>query len=163
MSPLKHIFSIIILVAVAYGCTPKINTGHSTTPLRVSVALQKTMCFGTCPSYSFESLSDGRATLTVGRFAEDVIGRGLDKGNYTGTLDLESLDQIVLKARALDYFSLNEKYDDPMLMDLPATISTIEGHYVYNRYNGPNLEELYTLIERTMSKVDWKPNPDTAP
>jgi hypothetical protein len=129
----------------------------------MSVALQKTMCFGTCPSYNFEVLSDGHATLTVGRFAEDALGRALAHGNYTGTMDLNLIDQIVIKAKSLDYFSLKEKYDDSNLMDLPAAISTIEGHYVYNRYNGPDLDELYLLIERSMSTVDWHPTPDTTP
>ena len=160
MTQIRHILFIAILLA---SCTPVTTNSHSASPLRVSVALQKTMCFGTCPSYNFEVLSDGRATLTVGRFAEDVLGRALAHGNYSGTMDLNLIDQIVTKARTLNYFSLNEKYDDPMLMDLPAAISTIEGHYVYNRYNGPNLEELYLLIERSMSTVDWQPMPDSVP
>lgn len=163
MTKLRHIVYLALMATLVASCTPVTNTSHSATPLRVSVALQKTMCFGTCPSYSFEVLSDGRATLTVGRFAEDVLGRSLADGNYTGTLDLNLIDQIVKKAEELDYFSLEEKYDDPLLMDLPAAISTIEGHHVYNRYGGPKLEELYTLIERSMSTVDWQPTPDSAP
>lgn len=163
MSFFRYIFILTLSAATLASCTPEVNNAHSTTPLRVSAALQKTMCYGTCPSYNFEVLSDGRATLTVGRFAEDVIGRGLEKGNYTGQVALEDIDLIVQKAKSMGYFSLNDKYDDPLLMDLPAAISTIEGHYVYNRYGGPDLDELYILIERTMSKVDWQPKPDTAP
>ena len=160
MTQIRHILFIGILLA---SCTPVTTNSHLATSVKVSVSLQKTMCFGTCPTYNFEVLSDGRATLTVGRFAEDVLGRALAHGNYSGTMDLTLIDHIVIKARDLNYFSLNEKYDDPMLMDLPATISTIEEHYVYNRYNGPDLEELYKLIERFIATVDWQPMPDSAP
>ena len=31
-----------------------------------------------------------------------------------------------------------------MVMDLPATISLIEGHRVFNRFEGPNLDGLLT-------------------
>ena len=40
-------------------------------------------------------------------------------------------------------------------MDLPATISLIEGHRVFNRFEGPNLDGLYSLIESKISSVVW--------
>jgi hypothetical protein len=46
-------------------------------------------------------------------------------------------------------------------MDLPVVISTINGKTVFNRYNGPDLDELYSKIEELISKANWIAEPET--
>ena len=55
----------------------------------------------------------------------------------------------------MGFDTLQSRYDDPKVMDLPANIVTIEGQTVYNRYGGPNLNDLYTRIERLVGTVEW--------
>ena len=154
----------ILLISISCffsACTSTSNLTETVVPLEISIALQKTMCYGTCPAYNFQALNDGRATLTIGRFAEDVMGRTLDRGNYSGIILETDILRILSLASSLNYFELLEIYDDEMLMDLPAAISTINGHTVFNRYDGPDLDELYTEIEKLMASTDWIADSDT--
>jgi len=160
MSARFYILLVSISCVFAACCTSS-NVSETFVQLEVSIALKRTMCYGTCPSYNFQVFNDGRASLTVGRFAEDVLGRTLDQGNYSGSVVFTDVDRIIAVASSLNYFDLSERYDDEMLMDLPAAISKIRGHTVLNRYGGPNLDELYTEIEKLMASTDWIADPDT--
>jgi hypothetical protein len=148
-------YLLIVLLVIFTGCAPESDITTLAPPLDISVSLQKTPCYGSCPSYIFQALNDGRATLRVDRFAEDVIGQNLAQGDYIGTVENNDIENIIKFAHEAKYFKLQNKYDDPMVMDLPASITTIDGHTVFNRFQGPDLEDLYTLIEQTISKIDW--------
>lgn len=130
---------------------------NATDPLEISVSLQKTPCFGDCPIYMFQALNNGRATLTVGRMLQSKLGLELKEGNYEGVINSGELEKIIEYAKTIGYFDLDPEYDDKKVMDLPASISSIEGHRVFNRFEGPNLEHLYNLIEDIISKVQWHP------
>jgi hypothetical protein len=153
------------VIAILTGCSGKKEIPEANTstyvPLEVSLGLQKTMCYGSCPVFAFEVLNDGRASLTVGRFTEEVMGRHLDEGKYKSTLALIDIEQIMTYAEANGYMELNDRYDDKRIMDLPVAISTINGKTVFNRFNGPDLDKLYSKIEGLMSKANWIAEPDT--
>ena len=85
------------------------------------------------------------------------FGLELKEGKYEGTVNSTDLDEIVDFANSINYSSLQEEYDDKKVMDLPVSISSIEGHRVFNRFEGPNLEPLYQLIEAKIFKVNWQP------
>jgi hypothetical protein len=161
----KYISLIAIVIAILTGCSVEKEIPETTTstyvPLEIALGLQRTMCYGSCPSFAFEVLNDGRASLTVGRFTEEVIGRHLDEGDYKCTISHIEIDQITTYAEANGYLKLNDRYDDKRVMDLPVAISTINGKTVFNRYNGPDLDELYSKIEELMSKANWIAEPDT--
>ena len=127
----------------------------SSNQLDISISLQKTPCYGSCSVYLFQVLKDGSATLTVGRMASDNLNLNLPEGKYLGQLSNSDIEEVVAYAENNGYFELKEKYDDAMVMDLPATISLIEGYRVFNRFEGPNLDGLYSLIESKMSDVVW--------
>ena len=129
----------------------------ATAPFETSISLQKTPCYGDCPVYMFQALNNGRATLTVGRISQSGFGLELKEGDYEGVINLGELEEIIEYAKTTGYFDLAPEYDDKKVMDLPASISSIEGHKVFNRFEGPNLEPLYNLIEDKMSKVQWHP------
>jgi hypothetical protein len=159
-------FSIFAFIfATLTGCSIKKDISDTNTStyvsLEIALGLQRTMCYGSCPSFAFEVLNDGRASLTVGRFTEEVMGRHLDEGKYKSTLPLIDIEKILTFAEANGYHKLNDRYDDKRVMDLPVAISTINGKTVFNRYNGPDLGELYSKIEGLMSKANWIAEPDT--
>ena len=161
----KHISLIAFVIAILTGCSGKKEiterTSSTYVPLEISLGLQRTMCYGSCPSFAFEVLNDGRASLTVGRFTEEVIGRHLDEGDYKCTISVIEINQITTYAEANGYLKLNDRYDDKRVMDLPVVISTINGKTVFNRYNGPDLDELYSKIEELISKANWIAEPET--
>ena len=89
--------TVYILVSVALAlssCTQKKDVANGHIPLEVAIGLQKTMCYGSCPSFNFSVLNDGQATLTVGRFAEKAFGRTLEEGKYIGTIELHEIAKI---------------------------------------------------------------------
>ena len=103
----------------------------------------------------FQALNNGRATLTVGRMSHSRFGLELKEGDYEGVINLGDLEEILEYAKTIGYFDLAPEYDDKKVMDLPASISSIEGHRVFNRFEGPNLDGLYSLIESKISSVVW--------
>lgn len=110
---------------------------------------ERTVCFGTCPSFSFEVFSDGKCTYT-GRNFVDMIGK------YKGQVTETQMNSIRLQAIALGYDTLKEKYDQPMVSDLPSTITIIDGKRVLNRYQGPDLKLLYASFDSLIIDVDWE-------
>ena len=153
---------LLVFVALAFSsCNQKKDVTNGYIPLEVSIGLQKTMCYGSCPSFNFSVLNNGQATLTVGRFAEKAFGRHLDEGEYTGTIELNEISKITEFAENSGYLKLEDRYDNPMVMDIPAAISTINHKTVFNRHEGPDLKDLYSRIENLISTVDWVEKPDT--
>ena len=76
---------------LSFSCAQKKDVSNGYIPLEISIGLQKTMCYGSCPSFNFSVLNNGQATLTVGRFAEDMFGRHLEEGKYIGTIALNDI------------------------------------------------------------------------
>ena len=66
------------------------------------------------------------------------------------------------EARAMGFDTLTQHYDDPRVMDLPSATITIQGQTVMNRYGGPNLNKLYTRIERLVGRMDWQATAEDA-
>ena len=148
-----QIVSLLVILVISSCSTEKQIT--STPPIEIAIALQKTPCYGECPVYNFQILNNNRTTLSVGRITSEEFGLGLKEGDYEGTISNEVIQEIIQLAEALNYFKLNTNYDDEKIMDLPAAISSIEGHRVFNRFEGPNLEDLYSFIESKISDVQW--------
>ena len=126
------------------------------------LGLERTPCHGRCPVYKLSVLSDGRATLNVGRFCDEAFGRSLSQGRHTALVDVGVWGLVVDEARAMGFDTLAPRYDDPRVMDLPSATLTIQSRSVMNRYGGPNLNELYTRIERLVGRMDWQATAEDA-
>lgn len=151
---------IATLTAVAFfGCR---ETKDVTAEVQVLVGLQRTSCFGQCPVYELSVLSTGQATLKVGRFCDQAFGRSLAQGMHRAQVDVGMWRMVSDLASDMGFDTLQTQYDDPMVMDLPANILTIDGKTVYNRYGGPNLNDLYTRIERLAGSIDWQADEGSA-
>lgn len=117
---------------------------------RLVVRLDRSPCFGPCPTYTFSLYAEGRATYDGRRF---TTLEGLHHAHAT----LEQIDRILTVARTLQFSELDSIYDDPRVMDLPAQTFTIEGHCVLNRYGGPDLSPLLETIENVVTELNWRP------
>ena len=151
---------IVALLAVAIGC----QTQPPQAPLDVEVlvSLQRTACFGRCPVYELSVLNTGEATLKVGRFCDEAFGRSLAEGMHKAEVDVTAWEDVTAWAEAMGFDTLQSRYDNPKIMDLPASIVTVKGKTVFNRYGGPDLNELYTRIERLVGATDWVADPASA-
>ena len=157
----------LLAVFVALGClTWSCGTTQDTASCGASdavlVGLERTPCHGRCPVYSLRVLSDGRATLDVRRFCDEAFGRSLSQGRHTAQVDVGVWGLVADEARAMGFDTLAARYDDPRVMDLPSTTLTIRDRSVMNRYGGPNLNELYTRIERLVGRMDWQATAEDA-
>ena len=149
---------IVAMLAVAVGC----QTQPPQAPLQVMVGLQRTACFGRCPVYELSVLNTGEATLKVGRFCDEAFGRSLAEGMHKAEVDVTAWKETTDLAASMGFDSLQSRYDNPKIMDLPANIVTVNGKTVFNRYGGPDLNELYTHIERLVGATDWVADPASA-
>ena len=157
----------VLLMFVALGClTWSCGTTQDTTSKVASpsvlVGLERTPCHGRCPVYNLRVQSDGTATLDVGRFCDEAFGRSLAQGQHTAHVDVGVWNMVAEEARAMGFDTLAARYDDPRVMDLPSATLTIQNRSVMNRYGGPNLNDLYTRIERLVGQMDWQATPEDA-
>ena len=149
----------VMLCLTLGGCRESRNTAME---VHVVVGLQRTPCFGQCPVYELSVLNTGEATLNVGRFCDQAFGRALAQGLHRAQVDVGMWLMVADLASDMGFDTLQSRYDDPMVMDLPANIITIDGHTVYNRYGGPDLNDLYTRIERLAGAADWQADAGSA-
>ena len=157
------VFSVLVLGGcLALSCGSTQDTTANLASAEVVVALERTPCHGRCPVYSLRVLSDGHATLDVGRFCNEAFGRSLAQGQHTAQVDVGVWSMVAEEARAMGFDTLAQHYDDPRVMDLPSATITIQGQTVMNRYGGPNLNKLYTRIERLVGRMDWQATPEDA-
>jgi len=123
-------------------------------PLDTVLFYRRTACFGMCPSFDFVVRRSGTA-FYKGRNFVDLIG------TYQGSTSEESIIQIIAKANELRYDTLQREYDNRLVSDLPSVQTEINGQLVINRYQGPNLNELYTALDSMIARIDWRPKSDT--
>ena len=154
------IASALIAATTLMGCqTSQHQVGLD---VEVMVGLQRTACFGRCPVYELSVLNTGEATLKVDRFCEEAFGRSLAQGTHSAQVEIEAWQVVTDLAASLGFDTLQSRYDNPMVTDLPANIITINGKTVFNRYGGPDLDDIYTQIQRLVGSTDWKADEGSA-
>ena len=116
------------------------------------ISLTKTPCFGACPIFTWEVRNDRSCTYEGKRFVDSV-------GYFTAQIQKADFDRIMHVADSIDYWSMNEQYDNKMVTDLPAVHTSIyrEGKMVnvMNRYEGPkSLRALYEAMDVAISNLE---------
>lgn len=118
----------------------------------VYFSMQRTPCFGTCPSYTLTILENGTATYVGGRFAAR-------EGSYIGKVDAETMEKLWQMAETANFFSMNEKYDGNAT-DLPSTIVRMHAKgkdkRVIARQGTPqSFRNFAESAEALLSTVEW--------
>lgn len=109
------------------------TTVKDTTERTFFASIERTPCFGICPTYTMTIYSDG--------YVEYNGTRGVDMiGEYTTTISDKELKNFETQATAIGFMELEESYDG-MITDLPSTTTVIVLNgvrkQVYRRYNYP--------------------------
>ena len=160
----KTVF-LLVLIALA-SCTNQAPytalTSNETVveTIGLPVYFEKTACFGRCPAFVFQWDANTAVSLTITRPFSDGALADLTLGNYRATISPKEAKRwnakITETAKLSSFDTLDAVYDNPMVTDLPSTILEINDHRVENRYRGPDLSELYTLLEQLIATLEWQ-------
>ena len=145
--------------------TPPNETPRYTKSLPDSlfVSIERTPCFGRCPTYKLMVFQSGYATLHVKNWVES-----LENGKYETRISKAEMDQIRQRIEAVAYYKLPNEFDGP-ITDIPSTFTAanINGRKkrVKNRYDAPvKLQEYEKFLDGLLLKrSDWKPMPPREP
>lgn len=119
------------------------------------ISFEKTPCFGHCPVYNVKIYESGFAIYEGRNFVEKM-------GMYATRFDSAEIEKIYNKALDIGYFDLKNEYNDPLITDLPSTISRIhfggQDHKIRARFNTPKrLVEFHDNLAVTLLEKNWKP------
>ena len=102
-------------------------------------SIERTPCFGRCPTYKLRIYQSGYATYEGIRFVEK-------EGIYETHFTKDELKQIADKAKEIGYFDLDDEYDSPVT-DFPSTITSLNKggnkKSIKNRHHGPDILRNY--------------------
>jgi hypothetical protein len=119
--------------------------------------IQRTACFGRCPIYTLSVYESGYVDYIGEKWVEK-------EGRFSSRVDQSLIDQLMQKAKAINYFELEHTYDSKYVTDLPATITTLKGedgfHVVVNRYQAPEqLTQFAQEFDQLFQDLAWKSVP----
>ena len=148
---------IISLLSLLVSCKPqekKMTTVAVVEDTTVFLKMQRTPCYGKCPSYVVEIFNNGKVSY-LGKMFVDYIGQ------HESIISKADLDLIKTKINEINFFELKDKYDSPAT-DLPSTIFEVtlnkQSKKITNRHHGPpELKDLEKLVEEIVYKS--LPNP----
>lgn len=156
-----HLIPLLLPLLLA-ACTPTKPTTPTSHPYLapphdfITIAMQRTPCFGPCPVYKITLHGHG-VLIFDGR--ENVA----TKATIITSINPEKVQQLLTQARALGFFSMQNEYT-ANITDLPTTITTItingKTKKVVDYANAPqNLKTLEHLIDQTANTNQWINNP----
>jgi hypothetical protein len=155
MKKLGIIVTIIIMSASLAGCS-RTQTPQPNDIKDVVITLERTVCFGACPDYTLTIQGDGTFTYEGRQFVKI-------EGTRTTTISKEKIRQLLSEFQSVDYFSLNDSYEEFGATDMPSAITslTINGktktvrHY-HGDFSAPEqLTELENKIDETVNSDQW--------
>ena len=119
------------------------------------IGFEKTPCFGRCPVYKVRVYESGFATFEGLNFTEQL-------GMYATNFSQEEIARVFKSAEEVKYFSMEDKYDNPMVSDLPSTISYLrnedQSKRIVARVNPPeDLKIFHKNLAVSLQEKDWKP------
>jgi hypothetical protein len=113
------------------------------------------MCFGPCPAFELEVDADGSARFNGRAHIQP-------EGPHTGKWSTEELEELAEIAHDIRLDEKAGTYDNPRIMDLPATRLVFGPHRVLDRINGPDLTALYARLDSLISTTEWTPDTGTS-
>lgn len=117
--------------------------------------IKKGYCFGTCPVYEIHIYNSGHTVL-----------KGIQNiklmGEHTTQLTENQMLAFIEKAKAINYFSMDDNYDNKHVTDLPSTTTSIVADgirkQVHRRYDYPReIEAFEKLFSKLLESQKWSP------
>jgi len=119
----------------------------------VFARIQRTPCFGRCGIYTLTVYKSGFVRYRGEKWVEK-------EGIYETRVSPAVLNQLMTFANEINYFELENEYDNKNVTDLPATITSLRNKEgiktVVNRYDGPKeLSEFEKYFDSLFDSVNW--------
>jgi len=119
----------------------------------IFVFLERTICYGECPSYTITVYPDGKVIYVGKEFVER-------KGKFESRISSEKMKEILDEAKRINYFQMQDVYD-AYITDIPSCISIIsaEGQQkkIMNRAEGPEeLNQFQRYLDKELLGLEWK-------
>ncbi len=119
----------------------------------VVVTMRRTACFGHCPVYTVTIYGSGRVEFR----GENYVAR---KGVFLDSIPQEDVNRLVHALHSKGFFSMQDRYDNRHITDLPATITAFESgttkKSVYDYHGAPEqLREIERLIDDIARTEQW--------
>lgn len=137
--------------------TPKNEATNNDSKAYVVFSLEKSSCYGNCPVFQAQLMSDGRAIFN-GIKSVDMIG------TYKATVDKQKMQALIKNLSQADYFKFADYYPlnrDHTIVDLPNTTTTYNNgklsKKITNNNDSPaNLQWFETELGNFFMQLDWK-------
>src|SRR5262249_32279706 len=97
--PLAHEFDSRHVRVEREGVCPDIDTPTAI----LEIAIERTVCFGSCPNYTLILRSNGTAEYEGREFTRR-------KGRFVGRVEVEEFERLARYALAIGFFTLNDVY-----------------------------------------------------
>lgn len=147
----QHLYLIILLSSFLFitACGKSNKAAQENAkkgrPSDLVMSMEKTPCFGTCPSYKIEILEDGRLVYTGIRHTER-------KDIWERQLSDDERNLLWQEIQRTGYLKMQNVYDDPSLSDAPSVFLSVTAngstHKVQDRVNAPEaLKQLETFLD----------------
>ncbi len=121
------------------------------------IKINRSACYGQCPSYNATINSDGTVEFVGFAHVENL-------GANAGVIDKEALKNIMRKAQEIDYIGMNSEYpvDGRNIPDLPTVTTEITFgdmiKQVKDHFDSPaSLQELETMIDEAVRAIKYRP------
>jgi hypothetical protein len=150
---------------VAAGICIAAMTGQAQTEIS-AISLERTSCYGTCPSYKVTAYRDGRVQYE----GKDEVKI---KGKRISAISPTNFAMLAKKVEEIGFFRLNNEYSSITNPDGSSTFVTDQPTYitivtrgtvtkkVENYYGGPKrLYEFEQLIDEITNSAQWTGRPD---
>jgi hypothetical protein len=98
---------------------PQVTLEPLDVPDSLFASIERTPCYGTCPTYRFKVYESGFAEYEGIRFVDSV-------GTFTVQVPQLRLQQLKELLHEVNYFSFQDKYIDPFITDIPHTITIVQ-------------------------------------
>lgn len=121
----------------------------------IIITLEKTPCYGFCPIYLANIYSNGNIHFLPSKNTKVKVP---SKSKITK----DQLDEITKKADAINFWELNDIYDNKNVTDLPSSILSIKSKdkikKIKIRHGAPKpLIELLKLVENAVITAQYEP------
>lgn len=116
-------------------------------------SIGKTYCFGKCPVYTMKIYNKGYVTFH-GKANVEMIG------DFMTVVRGEDMIKFIDMANRINYFDMDDNYDNPGITDLPSTTTSIvmnrKRKTVRCRINCPqSLKSFEKLFEELIESKEW--------
>jgi hypothetical protein len=154
----KCSFAVTILIAlllISTGCS-QFQTPVPNDLKEVTITLERTECFGTCPAYGLTIYGNGSVIYEGKRFVRV-------QGIMRTTISEDKIEQLISEFLNIDYFSLKNSYEERNATDMPSAFTslTIAGDKkIVRHYHGDlsapkELTELENKIDDIVNTTQW--------